>query len=157
MTPREFHDAVTPLLGTGAFEPFVLVGASGEVTHIDHPDELKMAGHGRSRLRRRQEGGQGVMIDAKDVAAVKRLDQYEGGEGQRFTRFRDTIRSLLRAEPYAPFEIELRSAAKLRVDSPNRLAMSGRFAVLIDVPRPFVVFCDADVVKITPEVPANAG
>ena len=111
---------------------------------------------GRYRLRRRQEGGQGVTIDAGEVAAVTRLDHYEGGEGQRFTRFRDTLRALLQAEPFTPFEIELRNT-KLRENRPNRLAMSGRFAVLIDVPRPFVVFSDADVVRITPEVPANAG
>jgi len=93
----------------------------------------------------------GIPGDGGGGGALEPWLPVRGGEGVRFTRFRDTLRTLLRADPFTPFEIELRDG-KVRVNTPNRLAMSGRFAVLIDVPKPFVVFSDADVVRITPEV-----
>jgi hypothetical protein len=156
MTPREFHNSITPLLDLRTFEPFVLVGTNGGVVHIDHPEEL-VEGLPFRLNRRRAEGGSTV-IDPKDVVAVMRLEEYAGAEGRRFTHFRDTLRSLLRAEPFTPFEIELRSAQKLRVDSPNRLAMSGRFALITGAARPLTTFSDAEVVRIIPgEVPVHAG
>lgn len=158
MTPREFHDAVTPLLDVRTFEPFVLAVGGGAVVHVDHPEELQPTTPGRYRLRRRRGDEPETPIEVKDVVAVTPLERYEGGEGERFIRFRDTIRSLLRAEPFTPFEIELKSADRLRVEAPNRLAMSGRFALVTKPDRRFVVFSDADVARITPlEVPANAG
>jgi hypothetical protein len=157
MTTKEFQDAVTPFLDPRAFEPFVIVGGDSPLVQIDHPSELELDDPVRWKRRRSLEARQ---IDPSSVTSIERLDKYGGWVGRRYSQFRSTLTTLLNAKPFIPFVVEFeyeRKVRRVRIDRPEGLALSGRFALVVGSGQPLVTFSDADVVRITPEeVPTNA-
>ena len=154
MTEIELRQSLTELLHRRPWVPIRVDATDGQFTFIDTPLRVKWEGNGIvvSRF-----DGPTAIIPVEGVTKLTRLDELPGENGgMSYREFKEVYRKFRYAEPFIPYEVELRDGTRLVVTEPGQLLAGGRTGGYFRGPRRgHATIYTADVVAVRLATPAE--
>ncbi len=147
MDATELKRQLLELLNRRPWVPIRVDATDGQFTFIDTPLRVKWEGTGIvvSRF-----DGPTAVIPADGVAKLTRLDEVPGEKGgMSYREFKEVYQKFRFAEPFRPYEVEMRDGTRLVVTEPGQLLAGGRTGGYFRGPRRgHATIYTADVVSV---------